>query len=405
MNILFYCDEYPPAKNGGIGTATKLVAEELVKRGHSVYVIGFYPYKYPYLGDKIQPYNTIINGVKVYSHFYFDSRFIFKHKIFRLLNYIIEKTLISHFVCNYYKNKMYEVIDNFILNNKIDIVEFPDYIQLYSKLKLKTDFKKHKIPTVVRIHGSKSFIEYYSTKKIKNSTKNNDINHIKLADIILSVSIFSSNFIISKLNINNDIKVIYNPINENCFKHDIIEANESTPCQILFFGKAKKEKGVHSLILAFNRISEHYPFAKLVIAGDGDIEKVKELIAPHAQKNVSFLGFVNKDRIFEEIDSSSFCVLPSYFENFSMAALEVMARGKALIYTKESSGYELITEYVNGLLVNPYDINDIYNKICFLINNKDIRKKIALNGYHTCLERFSTNSIANQLELEYYKLI
>ena len=32
MNILFYCSEYPPYVTGGIGSATKIVAEELAKR-------------------------------------------------------------------------------------------------------------------------------------------------------------------------------------------------------------------------------------------------------------------------------------------------------------------------------------------------------------------------------------
>ena len=42
MNILFYCSEYPPFVTGGIGSATKAVAEELARRGHNVYVVGYY---------------------------------------------------------------------------------------------------------------------------------------------------------------------------------------------------------------------------------------------------------------------------------------------------------------------------------------------------------------------------
>ena len=44
MKILFYCNEYPPYPTGGIGSVTKIVAEELVKRGHEIFVVGYYPY-------------------------------------------------------------------------------------------------------------------------------------------------------------------------------------------------------------------------------------------------------------------------------------------------------------------------------------------------------------------------
>lgn len=43
MNILYLCDEYPPAKTGGIGTVTKVVAEAMVQKGHTVYVLSGRP--------------------------------------------------------------------------------------------------------------------------------------------------------------------------------------------------------------------------------------------------------------------------------------------------------------------------------------------------------------------------
>ena len=60
MNILFYCAEYPPYKTGGIGSVTKIFAEELVRRGHNVYVMGYYP------ENKSFPQYSVINGVHIY---------------------------------------------------------------------------------------------------------------------------------------------------------------------------------------------------------------------------------------------------------------------------------------------------------------------------------------------------
>ena len=41
MNICFLCNEYPPATHGGIGRATRTLAQSLVESGHQVRVIGF----------------------------------------------------------------------------------------------------------------------------------------------------------------------------------------------------------------------------------------------------------------------------------------------------------------------------------------------------------------------------
>lgn len=46
MNILFICDEYPPGKNGGIGTVVQNLGRELVKQGHSIFVVGLYHFSY-----------------------------------------------------------------------------------------------------------------------------------------------------------------------------------------------------------------------------------------------------------------------------------------------------------------------------------------------------------------------
>lgn len=65
MNILYLCDEYPPAKTGGIGTVTKVVAEAMVQKGHTVYVLSGRP------AGHALPYETSINGVIVYRLTYF----------------------------------------------------------------------------------------------------------------------------------------------------------------------------------------------------------------------------------------------------------------------------------------------------------------------------------------------
>ena len=85
-----------------------------------------------------------------------------------------------------------------------------------------------------------------------------------------------------------------------------------------------------------------------------------------------------------------------------MAALEVLARKRALIYTDRASGAELIEEGVDGMLVDPDDTDQMVEKMSMLVEDEGFRDRLAENGYAMCRRRFSTEAIIPQIE-KYYK--
>ena len=85
-----------------------------------------------------------------------------------------------------------------------------------------------------------------------------------------------------------------------------------------------------------------------------------------------------------------------------MAALEVLARKKALIYTCRTSGPELIEDGQNGLLVDPDDIMQLFLKMRLLLSDPELCDRLAENGYNMCHRRFSTEAIIPQME-SFYK--
>lgn len=78
--------------------------------------------------------------------------------------------------------------------------------------------------------------------------------------------------------------------------------------------------------------------------GGGKIRAAQSLIDDQYRGRIKFTGYLSREEIKQKISSSLFCAIPSYFENFSLAAMEVMACGKALIYTNRASGPELIND-------------------------------------------------------------
>ena len=392
MNILYYCDEYPPARNGGIGTVVKLVAEAMSQRGHKVVVVGKY--------WKGRGRKTVerINGVTI----------IRWHKGSYNSIATLPLTLCRSERSRQRKAqrvfaKTQSLLEKVIARYSIDIVEVPDYVDDFIHYNgLKTLEWKSNAPKVIRVHGSVSFLNHYLKGKPDEDKIKQDRSYFDQSDAIYAVSEFSKKYVTEYLCQRKEVGVIYNPIEEHWFKQSAENEDSHT---ILYFGKIAKMKGVFSLIKAFNLVAAEFPDARLKLIGNGNPEQAKELVEPRFSDRVEFAGFIPQEHIIEEIDNALFCALPSYFENFSMAALEVLARHRALIYTNRTSGPELIEDGVNGLLVDPDNIGQIAERMHLLLSDAGLRNSLAENGFEMCRERFSTAVIIPQMEAYYNDLI
>ena len=392
MNILFYCDEYPPARNGGIGTVVKLVAEAMSRRGHRVVVAG------KYWKGKGRSTTEQINGVTV-VRFHKKSYQSLSFVLLGLLRSKRSKQKKAQLVFSKTQRLLEKLVDRYA----IDVIEMPDYVDDFVHSDgLKTFKWKSPVPKIIRVHGSVSFLNYFLKGRQDEKKVEQDRAYFNKADAICAVSAFSREYVKENICPEKQVDVIYNPIEESWFKQ-LDGGRESQT--ILFFGKIARMKGVFSLIKAFNLVAKEFPQVNLKLIGKGNTKQAKDLVEPSIAERVLFSGFIPQECIVEEIDKSLFCILPSYFENFSMAALEVLARHKALIYTNRASGNELIEDGVNGLLVDPDDPAQIADKMRLMLSNFDLRNRLADNGYETCRQRFSTSVIIPQIESYYEELI
>ena len=398
MKILFYCDEYPPARNGGIGTVTKTVAEALSVRGHQVFVIGFCMKDAENL-----PFFSKINGVEIYR--LKRNEFPLQKKTIDFLQKSLN-LFVKQFTLKKRMRRIENFIEDFIHKHKIDILELPDYRnEIGYELREVINWKKFSIPTVYRIHGSASFVTQIFAGKIPSHILGNDIRNITRCDKISAVSQYSADWVKENFEIDKKTDVIYNPI-ENDYFQDI--KPYPTKKQILYFGKLSELKGFYSLVEAYKIVAAQENESVLCIVGaknEDEIESAKKLFSETVHNRLIFKKFMNKNELQNEIDNSYLCVLPSYAENFSMAALEVMARARLLIYTNRCSGAELVKDDANGLLVNPDNANEIAQKILYALNNPNKTQQMAKTGYEDCKKRFSTDVIIPQLEAYYQNII
>lgn len=392
--ILFYCDEYPPAKSGGIGSVTKIVAEALAATDRQISIAGNYEY------GSIDMKATVINGVKIYRFPYFTFLRFFPAFSRRFVKAGLRKTGILSKIAAKDLQRNEQKIAELIRFLDIEIIELVDYISLLKEIKQPISLQKFEIPSTLRIHGSVSFLNL--NKGISNIVQlENDRKNFERANKLTAVSKYAANFVNDQiLSVPREIEVIYNPI-ENDLLNGYSDASNNT---ILFFGKITETKGAFQALKAFQTIASEFPLWNMKLLGGGEIEQAEKSIKLANKDRIKFLGYVNRTDVISSIETCDFVVIPSYFENFSMAPLEVMAKRKALIYTSRTSGPEIITDGVNGFLVEPNDIIDIENKMRQLILNPELRNKLANAGFETVSRSFTVERILLQLQSHYNSL-
>lgn len=397
MNILYLCDEYPPGKHGGIGTYVRLIARQMVKLGHNVVVAGLYSPGYGG-ADKFDD-----EGVKIYRFRRgFDFGFLHNEtslasrigirllKDSRLMERDLKESLAA---C---KNKLEQLISE----HKIDIIEMPDYNDYVRFCSSYIPFPQLSVPVVVKMNGSVTYFTREAGGVVAEHVVRMEQTILNQAAAVSSASRYTADKSAGYLFYSKKIEVIYNGI-----KTDLpVRSIPKIPKQVIFTGTLVAKKGIYQLAKAWNIVNKNMPEARLLVLGKGSQQKVIGHLAEGAKASVSFKGHVSADELYEYLAASAISIFPSYAEAFALAPLEAMACGTAVINSNRTSGPELIDDRVNGLLIDPYDIDQIGTAILYLLNNPDECAILAKAGNEKVKEQFEIGKVAAKT-LQFYEKV
>lgn len=169
------------------------------------------------------------------------------------------------------------------------------------------------------------------------------------------------------------ITVIPNPIT---FDHatQLSDLNNKT---VITIGRLVDQKNYASLIQAWKSVNQRHPDWKLNIWGNGAQQNYLQTLVDKFKltNSVKLKGY--SYHINEEIAKASIYVLSSKYEGLPLVILEAMACGLPVVsYTCPCGPRDIITEGKDGLLVPLNDEKTLAEKICYLIEHEDIRKKM-----------------------------
>jgi|WetSurMetagenome_2_1015567.scaffolds.fasta_scaffold248711_1 glycosyltransferase involved in cell wall biosynthesis len=170
---------------------------------------------------------------------------------------------------------------------------------------------------------------------------------------------------------------------------------------VLYLGRINKIKGLDILAKAFAKLSNDLRDAKLVIVGpnDGYLTEFLAIIRSLGlEKNVILTGPLFGEDKFEAYADSDVYVLPSSYETFPIGLLEAYACSKPVIVSVVGNTNELVLEGVTGFLVTYGDIDQLANRIKFLLCNNDKATDLGRNGAKFVNFNFGIEKAAGQFD-------
>lgn len=163
-----------------------------------------------------------------------------------------------------------------------------------------------------------------------------------------------------------------------------------SPNDILFLGLIGARKGTFDLIHAFHDVHDRHPDARLIIGGNGQTAEAQALISQlKLDGSVTLAGWVGGEDKTRLLERSSIYALPSYNEGLPMSVLEAMAAELAVITTRVGGLPELVTNGVNGILIEPGDRAGLTQALMDLLNHPELRARLAEAEFKRIADSYS----------------
>ncbi|WP_165040540.1 glycosyltransferase family 1 protein [Dysgonomonas sp. ZJ709] len=220
------------------------------------------------------------------------------------------------------------------------------------------------------------------------------------AHAVLTVSEFSKNEIVETLGLDpQKIHVIHSnvPFHNKPSKEDILNYKLAPDSEryILAVSSMDPRKNFIRLVKAFNLIEDKS--IKLYIIGMRfkafNTPDLKELVG----ENIHLPGYIDDEALQTMYQNALLSVYPSLYEGFGLPPLESMTFGCPAINSDIPALREVSEDA--ALYVDPFDVNDITNKINLLVSDADLRQSLRIKGLEQ-IKKYSWKKSAEQV----YKL-
>lgn len=209
---------------------------------------------------------------------------------------------------------------------------------------------------------------YHRLPIIRKWEKNRLYRWLKKTDIIVALT---ENDAVCWRQIHANVKVIPNVVHLNTTGRYSSLENKT----VIYAGRFAYQKGLPDLLEIWKLVHEKHPDWKLEMYGEGALKEDVMRVVKTRDYNISVFSPV-PDILNRFIDSSVF-VLTSYYEAFGLVLVEAMSCGlPVVVFDCPYGPPEIVTDCADGFLVSNRNIQYFADRICQLIEDKELRRKM-----------------------------
>lgn len=365
MKIGIITNLYPPHARGGAETVIVRTVQELLARGHDVFVITGQPRSE---GRGITLDRSTVERV---------YRFFPKNLYFTLNDYKYPWLLrLCWHVIDGFSSHGANVVRTVLVNEQPDVVITHNLKGL--GLSIPRTLRQMKVPHVHVIHdlqlivpsGLVMFGKEQTPWYIKPFYKMYQLfcrSKFKTPDVVISPSHYLERmYRKAHFFTGTNIEVMPNPAPT----YDISprKGRSGGPLKLLFVGQLAQHKGLAFLVDAISTLPID---ARLMIAGDGVLRKWTE---KHASENerITYLGYMPPGEIVNVFGVVDALVVPSLcYENSPTVIYEGLQAGLPILASRIGGVGELVEEGMNGFLFIPGDRGDFLRALTILDQRKE----------------------------------
>lgn len=224
-------------------------------------------------------------------------------------------------------------------------------------------------------------------------------HYIRKLDYVQTISIYTREKLLSQGFREEQIVQIPNAVEVSSFPDPECFTNEHDPLVIGFCGRIREVKGLELLVQALSYLDQKTGTKVVVrIAGDGDYRSTIEELTVDlgVVDKVEFLGVVKDVPNF--LKNLDIYVQPSYAEGLSNSVLEAMSASLPVVASRISGNVDLVGHEETGYLFESGDSHELSVCLESLINSRQNRLRMGVNGKARVMQGYSAESVSGRLK-------
>lgn len=366
MKVCMITFQYPPTFNGGVGSVACRLARNLAKQGVEVHVVAPGTHQ---MDDRLVP--AFEDGTVVHRTFPALGSYFGDHtELGRIGDYVVA---------------LHQDVE-FDLVHALFLVPAG---QLGAVVSGQID-----VPLVASIHGSD--VELMRYNPVLSGTLRWVLQQAAAVTAVSS-DLLDKAERLAKIETGRVIPNAFDPDSFDPWPLTEVTANQGWRLQVLVesllrakkrggplvgtAGMVRPAKGFEFLLEAFRRLVGTYPDAHLLIVGDvvnphAKKRYLKQIRAMGLRRNVTLTGLVPPRQVMAWMREMDIFALPSLHEGSPCALMEAMGCGLAVVATNVGGIPDLVTDGVNGSLVEPGDSETLAEKLISLSHDTGLRVRL-----------------------------